>query len=228
MVGLSCRARFGRISFRRKIGIFLGLTLSFLALVLPLYNVEEFYRGFDRPVAYSAYYWSFKSSAMTYHSIGKVIERFGFYEPFYVSWIRDVVEASSYPSVCFDAYWFDSRLNVGGLSELLMALFGLQLLTLGTILSSLFIRRRVVRLVTIMSGVAVVAIMLYSGVNYLFQYPGSLRLGFWFAILAEIVFVIDLTLTTFRQVFSRLTESDYSLKRAQSNLLHFTILPTSP
>jgi hypothetical protein len=105
-----------------------------------------------------------------------------------------------------------------GLSELLMALFGLQLLTLGTGLSSLFIRRWVIRLATVMSGVAVIALMLYSGVNHLFQFPGSLRLGFWFAILAEIVFVIDFARATFHQVSSRLTQS---LFRASARLKQF-------
>ena len=206
MVGLGFRARFRRISFRGKIGIFLGFTLSLLALILPFYNVE-FYGGFDRPVAHSAYYWSFKSSSKTYHSLWDIVNGLGLYDPFYVSWMRDVTEASGYPSVCFFTYWFDSELNVGGLSELLMALFGLQLLTLGTGLSSLFVRRRVVRLVTVMSGVAVVALMLYSSKNQLFQYTGSFRLGFWFAILGEIAFVIDLARATFRQVSSRLTQS---------------------
>jgi hypothetical protein len=206
MGGLSFRARFGRISFLGKIGIFLGFTLSFLALILPFYNVES-YGGFDGPVATSAYYWSFKSSAKTYYSLWGIIEGFGLYQPFYVSWMRDVVQASSYPSVCFITYWFDSGLNVGGLSELLMALFGLQLLTLGTGLSSLFVRRRVVKLVTVISGVAVVALMLYSSVNPLFEYYGSLRLGFWFAILAEIVFLVELAQSTFRHASRALRKS---------------------
>ena len=210
MGGLSFRARFGRISFLRKIGIFLGLTLSFLALILPFYNVESF-GGFDGPVATSTYYWSFKSSAKTYFSIREIIKELGLYDSFYVSWTRDVIQAPSYPSVSFITYWFDSGLNLGGLSELLMALFGLQLLTLGTAFSSLFVRHRVVKLVTAISGAAVVALMLYSSVNPLFEYNGSLRLGFWFALLAEIVFVAELTPTTFRHAFSR-------LKRARKNL----------
>jgi hypothetical protein len=217
MVGLGFRTRFGGIPFRGKIGIFLGFTLSLLALILPFYNVE-FLGGFDRPVATSAYYWSFKSSAKTYYSIWEIIEGFGLYQPFYVSWIMDVVQASSYPSVCFIAYWFDSELSVGGLSKLVMALFGLQLLTLGTGLPSLFVRRRVVRLVTVMSGVAVVALMLYSSVNPLFEYSGSLRLGFWFAILAEIVLAIDLAWANFRQVSSRLAQI---LFRASERLKQF-------
>jgi hypothetical protein len=138
---------------------------------------------------------------MTYYSLWEVIGRVGLYQPFYLSWIKDAVEASSYPSVSFVAYWFDSGLHVSGLSELLMALFGLQLLTLGTGLSSIFIRRRVVRLVTVMSGVAVVALMLCISENYLFQYTGSLRVGFWLAVLAEIVFAVESAQRPFVKLF---------------------------
>lgn len=127
----------------------------------------------------------------------------GLYDPFYVSWMKDVTQASGYPSVWFFAYWFGSELNVGGLSEMLMALFGLQLLTLGTVSSSLFVRRRIVKLVTVASGGAVVALMLYLTVNPLFQYYGSLRLGFWLAVLAEIVFVAELALPALRKAVSR-------------------------
>ena len=136
----------------------------------------------------------------TYSSLGDIIRRYGLDQPFYVSWIRDIVEASSYPSVYFDAYWFDFGPNFGGPSELLMALFAMQLSTLGTGLASPFIRGKGIRLVTVLSGAAVVGLMLFTGMSGLFRFSGSLRVGFWLAILAEIVCVFDLGLGIKRKV----------------------------
>lgn len=200
MEGLDRGASLRGISFRGRVRVVVGCVLAFIALVLPFYNVEVFNRGLDGSWSasdYSAYYWSFKSSAMTYHSLQTLINRFGLDHPFYTSWKNDVTEAFSYPSVYFSDYWFDSRLNVKGLSELLIVLFAVQLLVLAVGLASLFIHGRLIKLTTTLLGAAVIVIMLqsnmlYSSMNNPFWYIHSLRLGFWFAVLAEFAFLASL------------------------------------
>jgi hypothetical protein len=194
MSNSNCQVGIRSHSLRGRIPIILGFILSFFALVLPFYNVRTVggWSGFNSASTSSSYYWSFKYSAMTYHSLGDIIREYGLDQPFYASWIKDVVEAPTYPSVYFDAYWSYFNLYMGGFSELLIALFMMQLMTLGTALSSLFIRSWTLRLATILSGVAVFGLMCYSSMSDPFRYYGSLRLGFWFAVLAEIVFVIGL------------------------------------
>jgi hypothetical protein len=203
MEASDCAARFKRIPFHGRIRIFLGLILSFLALMFPFYNVEIYYLhsgSYMSAYGCTIYYWSFKQSVKTYSSIGDIIRRYGLDQPFYVLWIRDVVEASSYPSVYFDAYWFNLGPNFRGLSELLMMLFAMQLLTLGTGLSSLFIRGKGTKLVTVLSGATVAGLMLFANISGLFRFSGSLRLGFWLAVLAEVVCVFDLGLEAKRKV----------------------------
>ena len=92
---------------------------------------------------------------------------------------------------------------------MLIALFVMQLMTLGTAVSSLFIPSWVLRLATILSAAAVFGLMYYLSMSDPFRYYGSLRLGFWFAVFAEIVLVIGL-------VYGRAKEN--SLKKSLTSV----------
>jgi hypothetical protein len=171
----------------------LGLMLSFSSLLLPFHNVEMFRYDYERS-GYSAYFWSFKAAGKSYYSLGEFVSRVGLDQPFYASWIRDIMEAPSYPSFYFDVYWFNFAFGTAVFSEVVMTLFTMQLLTLGTALSSLFIKGRVVRLVPVLSGLGEVVLMLYVIMGDLLKrYHSAFAragLGFWLAVLAEIAFIV--------------------------------------
>ena len=186
-------------SYHGRILILLGFVLSLSSLLLPFYSVEVFHQGYE-PFGYSAYFWSFKGAGKVYNSIGELIHRFGLDQPFYVSWTRDVLEASSYPSVYFNTYWFNFAFNTPAFSKAVMTLFFMQLLALCTALSSLFIKSRVLKLVAVLSGLGVVALMLNvmmgDVVKRYYTTIARAGLGFWLAVFAEIVFVIGLAICT--------------------------------
>jgi hypothetical protein len=120
---------------------------------------------------------------------------YGLSEPFYVSFVKDVIRAFSYPRVYFDAYWFSSWLNTRGLSGLIIALFAVQLSMLAAGLTSLLVYRgRMLRSMTALLGAVIVGLMwLFCWNMNMNPYrAGSLQVGFFLAVLAEIVFAVGL------------------------------------
>jgi hypothetical protein len=174
--------------------IIIACILSFIAMAIPFYHVEYFFGYFSPSHSDSTYYWSFRSSTATYVDsvIAKIIRHYGLHDPFYIEYPKHVAEAFSYPSVNFEAYWFDPMITWGGLSSLLITVFFMQVLTLTTGIASMFVRTRFFRPVANLSGAAIIGLMLYLSTKSLVQYNGSFELGFWLSVLAEIAIVISL------------------------------------
>jgi hypothetical protein len=179
--------------FHGRMRVIVACILSFTAMAIPFYHAE--YYLYWHPSVQSSYYWSFRFSTTEYEvndAIGQIIRRYSLHDPFYIEYPKHVVEAFSCPGFYFDDIWLDPAFNLYGLSSLLVTIFVMQVWTLTTEIASIFVRTRIIRPVTNLSGAAIIGLMLYWSTNSRFEYSGSFELGFWFSVLAEIAIVISL------------------------------------
>jgi hypothetical protein len=189
-----------RIARLRPVSLLLlGCVLSIFAIVFPFCHTEttraDFFVIDNYPAysAYSVYFWSFKFSEKLYKGVDAVMFEYRL-EGGIFSYITDSIDAAVSPAVYFNVYWFSSRAPsywTPTPSWALIAMFVAQVSVLVAGLGSIFVRRQMVKLVTVGSGAATVGLMLYSSVNPCWQYHGSLQLGFWLACLAEVLFVVN-------------------------------------
>jgi hypothetical protein len=197
-----------RIARLRPVSLLLlGCVLSIFAIIFPFYHTETTGADFlvvdNYPAysAYSVYFWSFKFSEKLYKGVDAVMFVYRL-EGGILSYITDSIDAAVSPAVYFNSYWFSSRApsyRMPTPSWALIAMFVTQVSVLVASLGSIFVRRQIVKLVTVVSGAATIGLMLYSSANPYWRYGCSFQLGFWFACLAEVFFVVNLISETWRK-----------------------------